>query len=174
MKPVTYPVEFQIVLPATADSPAIPVEKITVQVYDDCGEQMLTPESSELIERTRARHMGLMHGSDIRALRRQLGLTQDQLSGYLDCGKKSLSRWESGRDYPSGMVNKVLRLLEDGAITIADLQHATGPRLACSEDLTFYQQRSEKIINISQYVTSEKVPQKSGDLSRYVSLAKNS
>lgn len=124
----TYPIEFQIVLPATADSPAFPVEKITVQVYDDCGEQMLTPESSELIERIRARHMGLMHGADIKALRRQLGLTQDQLSGYLDCGKKSLSRWENGSGYPSGMVNKMLRLLENGAITIGDLQHATGPR----------------------------------------------
>jgi len=174
MKKATYSIDFQIILPATEDSPAIPVEMIKVEVYDDCGEQMLTPESSELIERTRARHMGLMHGTDIKALRQQLNVTQDQLSDHLQCGKKSLSRWENGHGYPSGMVNKVLRLLEDGAVNISDLQHASGPRLTCTDDLTFYQQRYAKIINFSQFVPSKRVPQRSGDLNRYVALAKNS
>ncbi len=57
--------------------------------------------------------MGLLADSDIRALRERLSLWQDQLSDLLGCGKKSLSRWENGREYPSQLVNTLLRLLQE-------------------------------------------------------------
>ena len=117
MNQPTKKVPFDIYLPATAATPAKLVETIEVEVYENFGEEFLTTESSELIERTRARHMGFLHGKDIRDLRKRLNLTQDQLSDLLDCGKKSLSRWESGRGLPSGIVNKFLRLLHDQIIT---------------------------------------------------------
>jgi len=170
----TQTVDFDIYLPGTPEKPAQLVETIQVEVYDDCGEAMLTTKSSELIERTRARHMGLLHGSDIKALRLQLGLSQPQFSDLLDCGKKSLSRWENGRGFPSGIVNKILRLLEDGAVTVEDLRHASGPRLACSDDLTFYRQRSAKVITFEQFTTARTAPRTAEDLQRYVDLASNS
>lgn len=128
MKQKTRKTTFDVYLPATADSAPVFAETIEVEVYKNYGEDFLTPESSELIERTQARHLGFLHGKDIRDLRKRLGLTQDQLSDLLDCGKKSLSRWESGRGLPSGIVNKLLRLLDEGYVTPESLTAVMGPR----------------------------------------------
>jgi DNA-binding transcriptional regulator YiaG len=128
---VNYPtkkVPFDIYLPATPTAPAKFVETIEVEVYENFGEEFLTPESSELIERTRARHMGFLHGKDIRDLRKRLNLTQDALASLLDCGEKSIPRWESGRGLPSGIVNKLLRLLAEGHVTPQILMAVAGPR----------------------------------------------
>lgn len=128
MKPETRKVPFDIHLPATEDREARFVETIEVEVYENFGEDFLTTESSELIERTQARHMGLLHGTDIKALRKKLGLTQDQLSDLIGCGKKSLSRWENGRGYPTQIVNKMLRLLDEDYLAPASLEAVQGPR----------------------------------------------
>jgi transcriptional regulator with XRE-family HTH domain len=66
---------------------------------------------------------------DIRALCERLSLSQDQLSDLLGCGKKSLSRWENGREYPSPLVNTLLRLLQVNIVTPEDLSYVRGPRL---------------------------------------------
>ncbi len=72
--------------------------------------------------------MGLLAGLDICALRERLGYSQDQLSELLGCGKKSLSRWENGREYPSQSVNTLLRLLEEKKVTPEDLRSVRQPR----------------------------------------------
>ena len=73
--------------------------------------------------------MGLLAESDIAALRERLSLSHDQLSDLLGCGKKSLSRWENGREYPSQLINTLLRLLEEKIVTAEDLRAVRGPRL---------------------------------------------
>ena len=128
MNPPVRKVPFDVYLPATADEAPVFAETIEVEVYENFGQDFLTPESSELIERTRARHLGFLHGKDIRELRKRLNLTQDELSALLDCGEKSLSRWESGRGLPSGIVNKLLRLLDEGYLSPASLAAVSGPR----------------------------------------------
>jgi len=65
MNPNTYTTTFDVHLPATKDHPARFVETIEVQAYRSFGEEVLTPESSEKIERVKARHLGLMTGADI-------------------------------------------------------------------------------------------------------------
>lgn len=60
MNTPTKKVPFEIYLPATADKEAVFVETIEVEVYENFGEEFLTAESSELIERTLARHMGFL------------------------------------------------------------------------------------------------------------------
>lgn len=147
MNAPTKKVPFDIYLPATADTPAKMVETIEVEVYENFGEEFLTSESSELIERTRARHMGFLHGKDIRDLRKRLGLTQDELSALLDCGGKSLSRWESGRGLPSGIVNKLLRLLDEGHLTPASLAAVTGPRPSWTIAQRFQNRRPTNVIH---------------------------
>jgi hypothetical protein len=52
-------VDFDIYLPGTPDQPAAFIETIQVETYQNCGETMLTTASSELIERTRIRHMSV-------------------------------------------------------------------------------------------------------------------
>jgi DNA-binding transcriptional regulator YiaG len=122
MKPSTRKTTFEIHLPATKDAPPEFLETVEVEVFEQFGEEFLTPESSKRIEQIKARHMGLMTGKDIKAMRERLGLTQKQLTSLLECGEKSLSRWENGHGYPTGIVNKMLRLLDEGRISLADLK----------------------------------------------------
>lgn len=93
--------------------------RIDVQAYTDpeTGEDILTPESMELIEKTQARHMGLMGPEEIRALRLRLMLRQEDMSELLQLGGKSYTRWESGRARPSRSLNLLLCALRDGVIT---------------------------------------------------------
>jgi len=57
----TKKVPFDIYLSATAATPAKLVETIEVEVYENFGEEFVTAESSELIERTRAHHSEWEH-----------------------------------------------------------------------------------------------------------------
>lgn len=56
MKPLTRKVPFDIYLPATAEKAAVYVETIEIEVYENFGQEFVTQESSELIERVRASH----------------------------------------------------------------------------------------------------------------------
>jgi DNA-binding transcriptional regulator YiaG len=121
---------FDIFIPATENRQAIKVTTIPVQVrLDEDGDEILTPESLELVERTQARYMGILTGSDIRTLRERLKLSQGELSELLGCGDKSLSRWENGHGYPSQLVNTILRALEEGLLTPSQLRRLQQPRI---------------------------------------------
>jgi putative zinc finger/helix-turn-helix YgiT family protein len=120
---------FDIYVPASENREARKVATIEVQVrIDEDGDEVLTQESLDLIDKTQARYMGLLMGEDIRALRERLNLSQDELSDMLGCGKKSLSRWENGHGYPSQLVNTLLRLLDEGLLTPAKLRELQQPR----------------------------------------------
>src|SRR6266849_3799718 len=73
----------------------IPIE---VQAYTDpeTGEDVLTAESTQLIEKTQARYMGLMSADEIKSLRQRLALSQNEMSELLQIGAKTYTRWESG------------------------------------------------------------------------------
>jgi DNA-binding transcriptional regulator YiaG len=96
--------------------------KIPVELDPDTGEEMLTAEAVELIENTKARHMGLMLPSEIKALRKRLNLTQREMSELIQAGEKSYTRWEGGRARPPRIVNVILRSLQDGQLTIEYLR----------------------------------------------------
>ena len=137
MKTTTVP--FDIYIPATENRAAIKVDTIRIEIItDSLGNEMVTPASTTLIEKTQARYMGLMVAEDIRSLRDRLGLSQDQLSDALGCGKKSLSRWENGREYPSQLVNTLLRLLEGDQVTLADLRSVRQPLITPGEKIIHF------------------------------------
>lgn len=101
----TKEVPFEIYIPANENRDAIKVATIQIEVVTDAsGQEMVTPESAELIDKTQARYMGLLAGADIKALRKKLNLSQSQLSDLIGCGKKSVSRWENGHEYMVGYV----------------------------------------------------------------------
>ena len=115
------------------------MDTIQIKVITDAsGNELVTPESSILIDKTQARYMGLMAPEDIRALRARLGYSQDQLSDLLGCGKKSLSRWENGREFPSQLVNTLLRLLDDNKVTPENLRAVRQPRLTNREKIVHF------------------------------------
>lgn len=129
--------DFEIRIPTGPGQPPSHVKTIQVEVFESCGEEFLTPESSALIESVRARYMGLMSGDDIKAMRKRLGLSQSRLTALLQCGDKSLSRWENGSGYPTGIVNTILRLLDEGFLAPASLEAVQGPRSSNRSDPKF-------------------------------------
>lgn len=132
----TKTVPFDIYIPASENREAIKVTTIDIEVVtDEHGQEMITPESSERIDKTQARYMGLLAGEDISALRKRLHLTQNQFSEQLGCGKKSLSRWENGHEIPTQLVNTLLRLLNEERIDLSDLKATRQPRIEASDKI---------------------------------------
>ncbi len=132
----TKTVPFDIYIPASENREAIKVTTIDIEVVtDQHGDEMITPESSERIDKTQARYMGLLAGEDITALRKKLGLTQNQFSEQLGCGKKSLSRWENGHEFPTQLVNTLLRLLDEERVDLSDLKATRQPRIEASDKI---------------------------------------
>ena len=76
--------------------------KVTVpcRIDSKTGEVTLGGEALRMIDEVKAHHMGLLPPDEIRRLREVLGLTQAQMSGLLQIGAKSYTRWETGRERP--------------------------------------------------------------------------
>ena len=124
MKPKIYTVEQEVLIPNLEGDGIAERIKVAIPVTRDphTGEEMLTEEAFEILETTKARHMGLLLPDQIKALRTRLSLSQKEMSQLLQAGEKSYTRWESGRARPSRMVNVLLRLLDDGEISVESLR----------------------------------------------------
>jgi DNA-binding transcriptional regulator YiaG len=152
---------FDVYAPGSKDTPPKFLETVEVEVENRFGEEFLTLESRERIERIRARHMGLMSGEDIKAMRRRLNLSQKKLTELLQSGEKSLSRWENGHGYPTGIVNTMLRLLDEGFLAPASLEAVLGPRSPSrwiEQVQPRGQQRKEPLLYRSRWEPSAPVP----------------
>jgi DNA-binding transcriptional regulator YiaG len=127
MKLKTIP--FDVPIPNLDGDAIASTVRIEVQAFTDpgTGEDVLTPESIELIEKTQARHMGLMAADEIKALRLRLALSQDEMSELLQIGAKSYTRWESGRARPSRSMNVTLCALRDGQLGVNYLRALREP-----------------------------------------------
>ncbi|MFZ5495524.1 MAG: type II toxin-antitoxin system MqsA family antitoxin [Verrucomicrobiota bacterium] len=91
--------------------------KVPMEWDEELKEWLITAEAEELIETTKARHMGLMLPADLLAMRQRLNLSQRQIGELLKIGAKSWTRWESGAQRPSQSINLLLRLLDKGAVS---------------------------------------------------------
>jgi transcriptional regulator with XRE-family HTH domain len=60
-----------------------------------------------------SRKHGLLSADDIRAIRKQFGLTQRDLARLLRLGANTISRWEAGRNVQTEAKDVLLRLLRD-------------------------------------------------------------
>ncbi len=95
---------------------------VPCHISEKSGEIFLGGKALRMIDKTKARHMGLMLPKEIKNLRIRLGLNQNEISELLQIGAKSYSRWENGRERPSRSINILLRALDDGKIDIEYLQ----------------------------------------------------
>lgn len=125
------PIPFDVHIPNLDGDNTAEIITIKVQAYTDpdTGEDVLTPESMDLIEKTQARHMGLMTADEIKALRTRLSLSQDEMSDLLQIGGKTYTRWESGRARPSRSMNVMLCALRDGQLGVNYLRALRNPDL---------------------------------------------
>lgn len=88
-------------------------------VYDpDYEDYILNGEALAVIDKIKARHMGLISPEEMKTLRTRLGVTQEQIADLLQIGKKSWTRWETGREYPSRSINILIRALQDRKIDL--------------------------------------------------------
>jgi DNA-binding transcriptional regulator YiaG len=99
--------------------------KVQVPAWRDPkdGEIYLATEATAIIDKTKARHMGLLKPQQIKALRERLGLKQREISELLQIGEKTWTRWETGRERPMRSINVVLWALLDAKIDVAYLKH---------------------------------------------------
>jgi len=127
----TKTVIFQVQIPNLDGDGIAETVPIEVQVYLDpeTGEEVLTQESVNLIEKTQARHMGLMSPEEIKGLRQRLDVTQKEISDLLQVGEKTYTRWENGRSRPSRSMNLLLCALRDGCINVNYLRFLRDPNL---------------------------------------------
>ena len=112
--------------------------KVQVPAWRDPkdGEIYLTTEATAIIDKTKARHMGLLKPEQIKALRERLGLKQWEISELLQIGEKTWTRWETGRERPLRSINVVLWALFDGKIDVAYLKNLARRRTDWATRLT--------------------------------------
>lgn len=116
--------QFHVHIPNLEGDGIAETVSVNVQCFTDpeTGAEVLTPESLELIDRTKARRMGLILPDDLRSLRERLDLSQEDISHLLQIGAKTYTRWETGRARPSRSMNVMLCALRDGMMTIEYLR----------------------------------------------------
>jgi DNA-binding transcriptional regulator YiaG len=91
------------------------------------GEIYLNGETLERLDKIKARRMGVLLPTEIRELRRQLDLTQKEMSNVLGIGEKTYTRWEIGKERPSQSLNKMLVALWEGRLNLASLRAMRQP-----------------------------------------------
>jgi DNA-binding transcriptional regulator YiaG len=109
----------------TADGRRI-AEHITVDVPMrwDAGlkQWLMDSDAMEMLDAAKTRHMGLMLPAELLSLRQRLGLSQRDIGELLRIGAKSWTRWETGLQRPSQVINLLLKLLDAGTITPTQLR----------------------------------------------------
>lgn len=114
----------------TVDGKAV-AETIMVKVEamrdPETGEIYLDGKAVEQLDNAKARYMGVLLPTEIKALRLRLGLTQQEFSDLLGIGDRTCSRWENGRERPSQSLNKLLIALAEGRLNLGDLYAMKSP-----------------------------------------------
>jgi DNA-binding transcriptional regulator YiaG len=143
MKPITeraipFETEMPVHIP-TADGKKV-AETIMVKVpaLKDpvTGEVYLTGEALQILDKAKARRMGVLLPMEIKTLRNQLGLSQKEMSSLLEIGEKTYTRWETGRERPSHSLNRLLVALWEGRLNVASLRSMRQPVYAWYERIT--------------------------------------
>lgn len=84
---------------------------------DCCGDNVMTGEMAEKHARAvsdeYSRLMGLLPPSEIRALRKSLGLSQREFEKALGVSTPTVSRWETGAVLQAKPVDNLMRLMRD-------------------------------------------------------------
>lgn len=121
-------------------------KKVTVQIPlawdEEFGQWVLTPEAHQIIDDTKAVHMGLLLPAQLKELRQRLGFSQKQMGGLFQVGEKSWTRWESGKHRATRSINLLIRALYDGEISVNYLLKRAGkpPLPESKENLSLWHQ----------------------------------
>lgn len=94
-----------------------------------CGESFFDPEVADRLHRSAVvklkRARGLLPGSEIKALRESLGLSQAAFERLIGAGPKTVVRWENDTVFQNKTADTLLRVLRDYPVVAADLMAKT-------------------------------------------------
>ena len=128
--------DFEVLVPnieGTAIAERVKV-KIPIRWDDDLESWVLTPESHEIIDNTKARHMGLLLPDEFKALRKRFNLTQKEMGVIFQAGEKSWTRWESGQHRPSRSISLLIRAVYEDELSINYLLKCAGKQESQNDD----------------------------------------
>ncbi len=120
-------------------------ESITIPNYvtyecAECGEAIVDnaslKESGKKLKDFQREVEGLLTGSQIKAVREKLGLTQEQLADIVGGGLKSIARYESGQVCQSKGMDNLLRILDAYPFTLKVIQKE-GEKVEYSTKVTY-------------------------------------
>jgi transcriptional regulator with XRE-family HTH domain len=120
--------EFEVLVPNIDGTAVAERVKVTIPLRwdEELEEWLLTPEAHQIIEDTKARHMGLLLPAQLKELRERYDYTQKEMGELFQVGEKSWTRWESGKHRPSRSINLIIRALYEGEISINYLLNRAG------------------------------------------------
>jgi DNA-binding transcriptional regulator YiaG len=120
--------EFEVLVPDLDGTGIAERVKVTVPLKWDAElqEWLLTTEAHEIIEDTKARHMGLLLPAQFRELRDRYRYSQKEMGELFQVGEKSWTRWETGKHRPSRSINLLIRALYEGKLPINYLLKRAG------------------------------------------------
>ena len=119
------------------------------RVCNKCGFQVMNEEQSAAYtiasaDAFREKH-GLLTSSEMKALRRHLGMSQQTFANYLKVGVASVKRWEAGLVQDEAM-DELIRVKSDLAAARANvrrLEEYTGSSTAPPQETVVFLRRSE-------------------------------
>jgi DNA-binding transcriptional regulator YiaG len=122
-------VEESIRIPASVPGGEVRTIMVKVPAMKDPkdGEIYFGVEASEILDKAKARHMGVLAPQELAELRQRLGLTQKEIAEVLQIGEKTWSRWETGREIVSRSLNVLLRAVYEGNISLPWLRAKLNP-----------------------------------------------
>jgi len=88
---------------------SIRVPELPVRRCADCGAATFGIDTEDAIHRALRCHLNLLQPEEIRANRKALNLTQEQLAEAIGCAAESLSRWENGAIIQSRSYDRLMR-----------------------------------------------------------------
>jgi len=117
-------IEVPVYIPTLNGNEIAETVMVKVEAYRDPQSEELYLDGHALaaLDKVKARHMGLISPEEIQQLRKNLGVTQKEISELLQLGEKTWTRWESGRERPSRSLNLLLKALDDGKIDLCYLK----------------------------------------------------
>ncbi|WP_139653319.1 type II TA system antitoxin MqsA family protein [Raoultibacter phocaeensis] len=110
----------------------VAVSGVEHAMCSQCGEVYFEGDVSSYVHRRavdeyKQRH-GLLSGTEIRALREKLGLSQARFEKLLGAGPKTVVRWENGTVFQNGTADTLMRVLRDHPSVACTLMEEKGLR----------------------------------------------
>lgn len=89
----------------------VAIQNLPILRCSACGEEYFGDDADRAIGRAVRKAAGLLHAESIRAMRRELGMSQKQFARLLGVAAPALNRWEKGHVVQSRLVDTLLRVV---------------------------------------------------------------